>query len=166
MMADEEAETNEDEEPLEVPGVKRSPLVLIIVLINLFAVGGLGVYLIFLQPPPPAAQAAPPPPAPNEFGPMIELMPLVVNLNSEHVGHYVRVTMHLEVADEEAKLSLEQKLVPIRNRLVIYFSELSPDDIHAPGARETIREELVEAINEVLGEPQVRRIFYTDFVVQ
>ncbi len=94
------------------------------------------------------------------------MTPLVANLNDEHIGRYIRVTMHLEVEDEETKVEVEEAIIPIRNRLVIYFSELSTLDANSSGSRERIRGDLVEAINEVLGAPKVRRVFYTDFVVQ
>ncbi len=171
-MADDKKEAKKEEEPKEEAKPKRSPLILIIVIINLLAVGGLGAYMVFFQGPAQAQAAAPaaapaaPPMAPTAFGPLVEMTPLVANLNDEHIGHYIRVSMHLEVTDEETKVQVEEALVPIRNRLVIYFSELTTEQTNASGARERIRGELVEAINEVLGAPKVRRVFYTDFVVQ
>ncbi|MEM9068654.1 MAG: flagellar basal body-associated FliL family protein [Myxococcota bacterium] len=162
-MADEETKDAAGEEE---PEKKKKPMVLIIVLINLIAVGGLGVYLIFFHTPTVVAAPAEPAPRETEYGPLVELTPLVANLNDQHIGHYIRVAMHLEVADEETKLEVEQAIIPIRNRLVIYFSDLSTEQANSVGSRDRIREELVESINEVLGAPKVRRIFYTDFVVQ
>lgn len=167
-MADKE-EKPKDEEAAEAPK-KKSKLMLIVVLFNMLAVGGMGAYLAFFQPPAaaaaPAAPAAAPPPPATSYGPLVEMTPLVANLNDERIGRYIRVTLHLEVADEETKTKVEEALIPIRNRLVIYFSELTTEQANSSGARERIRGELVEAINEVLGAPLVRRVFYTDFVVQ
>ena len=170
-MADDKKDAKKEEESKdgEKPS-KRSPLILVIVIINLLAVGGLGAYMVLFQGPSQAQAAAPEEPAAVEgstqYGPLVELTPLVANLNDEHIGHYIRVSMHLEVADEETKVQVEEALIPIRNRLVIYFSELTTEQTNASGARERIRGELVAAINEVLGAPKVRRVFYTDFVVQ
>lgn len=166
-MADKE-EKPKDEEAAEAPK-KKSKLMLIVVLFNMLAVGGMGAYLAFFQAPAAAAPAAPaaaPPPPATSYGPLVEMTPLVANLNDERIGRYIRVTLHLEVADEETKAKVEEALIPIRNRLVIYFSELTTEQANSSGARERIRGELVEAINEVLGAPLVRRVFYTDFVVQ
>lgn len=171
-MADDKKDAKKEEESKDdEKKSKRSPLVLVIVIINLLAVGGMGAYMVFFQGPSQAQAAAPeeaaaPAAASTEYGPLVELTPLVANLNDEHIGHYIRVSMHLEVADEETKLEVEEALIPIRNRLVIYFSELTTEQTNASGARERIRGELVEAVNEVLGAPKVRRVFYTDFVVQ
>ncbi len=167
-MADKEEKPKGDEAAEAPP--KKSKLLLIIALVNLLAVGGMGAYLVLFQAPAaaaaPAAPAAPAPMPATSYGPLVEMTPLVANLNDERIGRYIRVTLHLEVPDEETKTKVEEAIIPIRNRLVIFFSELTTEQANASGARERIRGELVEAINEVLGAPLVRRVFYTDFVVQ
>ncbi len=162
-MADED-KAQEEEAPKKK---SKLPIIIGIVVLNLVSVGGVGAYFIFFQAPAPAAAEAPPvEPLATEFGPLVELTPIIANLNDEHVGRYIRVTIHLEATNEETKLDVEEAIVPIRNRLVIYFAELTSEETMGLGSRERIRGELVEAINEVLGEPKVRRVFYTEFVVQ
>ena len=68
--------------------------------------------------------------------------------------------------DEEAKLAVENALVPIQNRMVIFFSELDPERTATAGSKAEIAEEVTELMNEVLGTDAIRRVYYTEFVIQ
>ena len=56
--------------------------------------------------------------------------------------------------------------MPIRSKLLIFFSQLDPSRIQDGEGKEAVREELVDAVNEVLGARVIRRVFYTEFVAQ
>jgi flagellar FliL protein len=167
-MAD---ETNVDELPKPRGGNK---LLLILVLVNVLGMAGLGVYLVLFQGKGGAQaqseadeEADADAPEAGEFGPLVEMDPIIANLNDPQAGRYVKVTIHLEAKDEETQPLVQAAMVPIRNRLLIYFSNLTAVDTEGSEKKEEIRAHVLELVNEVLGSGnKVRRVFYSEFVVQ
>lgn len=164
-MAD---ETNAEEVAKPKSGNK---LLLILVLVNVLGMAGLGVYLVLFQPKG-GAEAQPAAEAQDEiedghFGPLVEMDPIIANLNDPQAGRYVKVTIHLEAKDEETLPEVQGAIVPVRNRLLIYFSNLTAADTEGADKKEEIRGQVLELVNEVLGGGhKVRRVFYSEFVVQ
>ncbi len=157
------------------PAGGKSKLILILVIVNILAVAGLGAYMALFQNGASAdeldegdeeEEEEDDDPNSTEYGPLVEMQALVANLNDTSAGRFIRVTLHLEVKNEETKLKVEELKVPIRNRLLIYFSELTVESSLGSERKEEIRADLVKAINEVLGKKMVKRVFYTEFVVQ
>lgn len=161
-MADEE--TPDDVKP-ELPSNGNSKLILILILCNLIGLGGIGAYLVLFSDNGSAA-AQEETSDPETFGALVELPTLIVNLSGERWGRFMRVSLQMEAREEEDGATIEAALIPIQNRLVIFFSELDPERIRTVGAKAEISEELVVMINEVTGGEPVRRVFYTEFVVQ
>jgi len=160
-MADEKAD--DDVKP-EVPS-NNNKLILILILANLIGMGAIGAYLVLFQDSG-EAEAQVESDEPAEFGPLVEVPTLIVNLSGGQWGRFMRVSIQMEAADEESLPTVEAAVVPIQNRLVIFFSELDPARTGEAGAKAEIAEEVTAAINEVLGTDAVRRVFYTEFVIQ
>ena len=162
-MAKEEPEAKVTAKP-----ARRWPLVIAIVLANLLTLGGvIGYFTFFHAGATTAAAAAPPPEAPaTEYGPLHALSPIVANLTDRSAGRFVRVTVHLEAKDEESLATIVAREIPIRHRLLIYFSELDAQRANVAGGKEALREELVPAVNDMLGAELVRRVYFSEFVLQ
>lgn len=151
----------------EAKPAKRWLLVVAVLLVNLLTLGGVVAYFTLFHTAGASAAAAPeaPPPA-SEYGPLHGLAPIVANLSDRTAGRFVRVTVHLEAKDEEALATVVAREIPIRHRLLIYFSELDATRAATPGGKDTLREELVPQVNEVIGSELVRRVYFSEFVVQ
>jgi flagellar FliL protein len=146
---------------------RRWPLVVAVVMANLITLGGvIGYFSFFHAGAQTAAAAAPAEAPPTEYGPLHELTPLIANLSDRSAGRFVRVTVHLEAKDDDALATVAAREVPIRHRLLIFFSELDVAKASAPGGKEALRDELVPAINEVIGADLVRRVYFSEFVLQ
>lgn len=163
-MADEE--TPDDVKP-ELPGSSNSKLILILILCNLLGLGGIGAYLVlFSDNGSAAAQEEEEEEEPETYGALVELPTLIVNLSGERWGRFMRVSLQMEAREDDDSEAIEGALIPIQNRMVIFFSELDPERTRTAGAKDEIAEEIVVLINEVIGGESVRRVFYTEFVVQ
>ncbi len=187
-MADDDKKKDGEEKKAEGAaeggGGGRSKLVLVLVLVNLLAVGGLGAFMVLgkggeagAQPeagaaPPPAAQAPPAAPAAaaapgaGQVGKLVEFRPIIANLRDPGAGRYVKVTLWLEVPGEEQAARIEELRVLIRDAVLIYFTELKVEDTVGADAKDKIRKDLLERINQVVGPGLVRRLFFTEFVIQ
>jgi flagellar FliL protein len=166
-MAKDAKDAKDTKDAGETKPPKRWTLVVAILLVNLLTVGVVVAYFAIFHTAGASAAAAPPPPAPTtEYGPLHPLAPIVANLTDRSVGRFVRVTVHLEASNEEALPMVVAREIPIRHRLLIYFSELDAARAATPGGKEALREELVPAVNEVIGGELVRRVYFSEFVVQ
>jgi flagellar FliL protein len=164
-MADEGEDTELEE---EAPPKRGNGLLLVIMVVNTLALIGGGVYFaLFHQPAAAATPAdAEPEPDPHAVGPMIQLDSIVANLAEETSSRFVKLTMHLELKDAEDQPVVEAALVPIKSAILLHLSSLTVDDTVGTEKKEKIRETLLEKINETIGAEKVRRLFFTEFVVQ
>lgn len=160
-MAEEEQEAPEG-------GAKRGAngLLLVVMLVNTLALVGGGVYFAFFHQGASAAAPAEPEPEPNEVGPLLAVDPIVANLSDETASRFVKVGLQLELVDEETRPVVEGSLVPIRNEILLHLSGLTSEDIAGSDNKQKIRGELLKKVQETLGTEDVRRIFFTEFVVQ
>ncbi len=189
-MADEEKKEAEGgKSEAQAEGGGKGKLVLVLVLVNLLAVGGLGAFVVLGQggaagaseggeseaqstapPAPPAptagATGVAAPSAPGQVGKLVEFRPIVANLKDPGAGRYVKVTLWLEVPGEEHAARLEELRVPIRDAVLVYFTEMEVERTVGAEAKEAIRKELLDRITQVVGPGLVTRVFFTEFVIQ
>lgn len=156
--------------PVKASGTSK--LVVGILVLNLLGVGGLAAFLVLGQKQG-TAHAAEREPAAEEVrsvGPILPFEPLVVNLRGTAAdpdsARYLKITVQLEVKNDEAKVEVEKSLVPIRSRLLVLFTGLTLEDATRPGAVEQLQERAKQIVNELLGADQVEHVYFTEFVVQ
>lgn len=92
--------------------------------------------------------------------------PFIVNLNEVDASRYLKLTMEVEVTSEEAVKELDKRGPQIRDMAVGILSSKSFADIQGADGKYRLKEELMFAINKVLAAGQVKRIYFTAFVVQ
>lgn len=151
------------------PKATGNKLVMIVLLTNLLGLGGLGAYLVLTRGEG-KAHAAPPPEVGVRVGPLVPMDPLIVNLADEPADEdgprYLKVTLQLEAASEASKVVVESSVVPIRNRVIVRLTSLTAAQTRGSDSLVALQAELKQLINEILGSPRVRRVFFTEFVVQ
>ena len=161
----------EDEKP-EIPTGGKKKLVLILVVVNVLAIGGVGYFVMAGGDSEAAADDGEGEAEQEEsesqasFGPLVEMRALVANLNDIDGGRYVKVTPPLELKDEAARAGVEAALVPIRNELLVYFSDVTVEQCIGADSKRRIADEIAGLINEMMGGKTVKRVFFTEFVVQ
>jgi flagellar FliL protein len=166
MAAKKEEKKPEDQGP---PSPSKLPLViLILVALNM---GGTGfvAYMAMNPKAPPPPEAPPPGPADDPlavWGPTVDLDSFVVNLNEPTSTRYLRCRIQVELADDKASERFERMRPVLRNELLGYLSNLTVEQTLGSQAKETIRSDLMARITEKLGPEHVKRLFFSEFVVQ
>ncbi|MFM7199551.1 MAG: flagellar basal body-associated FliL family protein [Myxococcota bacterium] len=92
--------------------------------------------------------------------------PFIVNLNEVDASRYLKVTVELEVSSEETVKELDKRGPQIRDLSVGILSSKSFADIQGADGKYRLKEELMFTINKTLTSGQVKRIYFTAFVVQ
>jgi flagellar protein FliL len=164
-MSDETPETP----PAAPAAPKSSKLVPILLVVNLLA-SGAGVALQQLRPA--VAHAAPPAHDAAEekkaapVGPIVQIPSIIVNLNETGSGRYLKVSVELQLADKAAETLLEANKTIVRDALLRSLSNLTIAQTQGEESKDKIGAELVTRLEKELGADKVRRVFFTEFVVQ
>ncbi len=98
--------------------------------------------------------------------PMGAILPLdtfVVNLSS---GKYLRIQIQFEFNGRDIPKRMYAKLVPLRDAIITDLSSKSADDLGVGKGREGLRNELRDTVNEMLGKEEVKKVYFTQFVIQ
>ena len=92
----------------------------------------------------------------------------IVNLadRSGHGKRYLKVTLALEVRDEEKKKRVEGYTAELRDTILLLLSSQLFSEINSLEGKLELKQALLSRINQVLGEGVVHRIYFTEFVVQ
>ncbi|MCA9674401.1 MAG: flagellar basal body-associated FliL family protein [Kofleriaceae bacterium] len=99
-------------------------------------------------------------------GPVVALDPFVINLRDEGVSRYLKVSFELELSNHDAVVELDRAKRVVRDDLLRYLSGLAVADTLGEDAKQHIQDAVVARLDHALGEGRVRRLFFTEFVVQ
>lgn len=94
----------------------------------------------------------------------------VVNFASEGRARFLQITVEVMTRDPKVPEHVEQHLPVIRNNLMLLFSSQTYDSVSTLDGKETLREEALAVIQQILeeetGDPGVEAVYFTSFVMQ
>jgi len=166
-MADEE--TKEEK--------KFSLKILVILLVAIIAGGGgYFVYTKYFSAktgPEKVAQAAEKgkaeeskPGADNEMGPIYKMAPFIVNLADADGRRYLKTTIELEMADDNVRAEVDKRLPMLRDAMLILLSGKTFEEINDTQGKMTLRQEMESKFDSLISTGAIKRVYFTEFVVQ
>ncbi|MEW5800592.1 MAG: flagellar basal body-associated FliL family protein [bacterium] len=150
-------------------------LIIIGIVVLLLAGGGVFAYLKFMSPSKNAeaqqqqdASASEPQntAAVTGPGPIFDLNTFIVNLMGESGRRYLKVTIKLELSKEPLKEEITLKMPDIQDNVLILLSSKSYEDIADVSGKMRLRAEIVNRINNILTSGEIRKVYFTEFVIQ
>jgi len=163
-----------DELPAAAPpqgGNKK--LLLAVLAFNALIAAGLGYQVVMGQKSQQAdkhhageKKAVPTEPKVEEFGPIIDVGSLVANIGGPESQHYVKVTLHVEAVNEDAKEAVAAAVVPIRSDTLLYLSGIPVAGRSTQEEMRSISADVQKRLIKMLGKKRVRRVFFSEFVIQ
>ncbi len=91
---------------------------------------------------------------------------IVVNLAGTMGTRYLKTTFLVTGSEEGIKATFEGSHAQLVDVTLNVLSSLSLTDLEEAGAKNIIREKLIQAYNQVFGRKVVEQVFFSDFVVQ
>jgi flagellar FliL protein len=79
---------------------------------------------------------------------------------------YLKVTMKLEVGSDEDRDLLEEHTPQIRDTVLLLLSSLTFKEINSMEGKLELKQSLISRINDVLGGDRVKKVYFSEFVVQ
>ena len=111
------------------------------------------------------AEAAPDD-APVAYGAFTELKGLVVNPAGTSGTRYLAVSIGFEADGPEVLAELERKEIVVRDAVLTRLSQRTAAELSAISRRDALKEELRTSVNEILQEGDIRRLYFTQYVLQ
>ena len=96
----------------------------------------------------------------------VQLQPFVVNLSGDQGRRYLRLVLQLEVEGEDAKAEIEGNLAQLRDRLIFLLSSKTADEISNVQGKYQLQGEITKGVNDLLRDPVVERVYFTEFIMQ
>ena len=102
----------------------------------------------------------------GEIGILYPLDTFTVNLKSDAGRRYLKVTMSLELEGEELSLELDAKSPVLRDRIIRILSSKTLEEISSKKGKGKVSEQVMDTLNSMISDGEIRGIYFTEFVIQ
>ena len=165
-MAKKEA-TEESEEG----GGSKKKLIIIIVAVLVLLGGAAGGYFFFMgsdedEKISPEQEQAELEKQAKQVGPMVNIDSFIVNIMDDQESRYLKATITVEVDSEEASMELTQRMPQVKDAVLLLVGNKTFGELSDLQGKIQLRAELINKINSIMLTGKVKRIYFTDFVVQ
>lgn len=99
----------------------------------------------------------------ERLGAILPLETFLINLDG---GSYLRTQVQLEFVGTVVPTSFVRNQVVVRDGLIALMSRKKAEELGSSKGRESLKTEIRELINEVLKREEIKRVFFTQFVIQ
>lgn len=97
------------------------------------------------------------------LGAIFPLDTFVVNLNG---GKFARVQAQLEFTGRDVPSRFYGRTVVIRDAIITLLSSRTHESLQDVKDREDLKREMKDLVNEILKKEEVKRVYFTQFIVQ
>lgn len=174
-MADEKEKA--EEKPKAEPPKKGSMKLVIILVVALAVLGGGGTVLWFKVIAPAIGAGGDSAEKKEEAteesktpeilsGPMFPLDPFIINLSGEGGKRFLKLTIELELNDENLNLEITASLPKIKDSILILLSSKTFEDVYTVEGKFKLRDEITARVNRFLATGHIRNVYFTEFVIQ
>ena len=150
-------------------GSKKKMIIIIAVVLVLLIGGGLGAFLLLgndagkISPEQEQAELEK---QAKQVGPMVNIDSFIVNILDDAESRYLKAAITIEVDGEEASMELSQRMPQVKDAILLLVGNKSFSELQDLQGKIQLRAELINKINSILLRGKVKRIYFTDFVVQ
>ncbi|OGQ94843.1 MAG: hypothetical protein A2521_11245 [Deltaproteobacteria bacterium RIFOXYD12_FULL_57_12] len=188
-----EKEKEKETNPDETGGKSNKKLFIIIGAVAMLLIAGVGVGAYFLgakfnkpavtvdaagqpaEPIPPPAESSPPPagghgggapPAANQIGPVVDMDEFVVNLLDVDTNRYLKAKITIELDKPEAAAEIQANMAQVRDAVLLLTGNKTYAELRDLQGKMQLRAELISHLNTLLKKGQVKKVYFTNFVIQ
>jgi len=97
---------------------------------------------------------------------MYEWDSLLVNLADAGGKRYLKVTMKLELTDAHLHEEISERSYEVKDALITLLSSKEYEDISTPSGKTRLKQEIMNRVNKIVKNGQVKEVYFTDFIVQ
>ncbi len=94
------------------------------------------------------------------------LEPFILNLADIESNRYLKISITLEFDAPRTVQDAEKRVPQIRDAMILLMSSLTYGDIHSVAGKLTLQSEIQNRISKIVEPGAVKRVYFTDLVVQ
>lgn len=164
------------EKPLETKGQKPT-LFIILSIINMLVVAGVGV-MLYLGKQKEAAKPSIEDVITGEeqqqiedekkedfIGTLIPMETFLVNLAGSQGGKLAKVNMEIEVDGALVQEEIEKRKPQVRDYIILILSSKTYDQVASREGKDALREEIKDTLNSFLSKGKIKRVYFTEFIL-
>ncbi|MDA3904183.1 MAG: flagellar basal body-associated FliL family protein [Desulfuromusa sp.] len=102
----------------------------------------------------------------KQVGPMVNIDSFIVNIADDQESRYLKAAITIEVDGLEASMELNERMAQLKDAILLLIGNKTFDELNDLQGKIQLRAELINKINSILFTGKVKRIYFTDFVVQ
>ncbi len=102
----------------------------------------------------------------HDIGILYPLDTFTVNLKSDAGRRYLKVTMSLELEGEELSLELDAKSPVLRDRIIRILTSKTLEEISSKKGKQKVSQQIMDTLNAMISDGDIRGIYFTEFVIQ
>ncbi len=103
---------------------------------------------------------------PGFQGEMSSVAPFVANLNDPLGKRYIKLGLEVELIDKVAVEDFTKSEIKIKNMLLILLGSKKPQEMLGPKNQILLQQEIVDRINQIIGEGKVLHIYFSSYILQ
>ena len=101
-----------------------------------------------------------------ELGPTFPLDAFIVNLAGTSGERYLKVTMELELKEGKLASELARRKPQLRDTILLLLSSKTLEDVATFRGKTKLRNEITARLNGFLAPGSIKKVYFTEFVVQ
>lgn len=169
MAEADKKEKNKEHEKEAAPPKKGGGLKWIIIALAMLLVAGGGGYAswkTFLKPAEKEVSEGKPKEVKADVGPTVPLDTFIVNLAGAAGERYLKVSMEVELKEAPLVEQLEHLKPQVKDTILLLLSSKTFDDVATFQGKTKLRNEITLRLNSLLPPASVKKVYFTEFVVQ
>jgi len=92
--------------------------------------------------------------------------PFIVNIYDGQEIRYLKLKVEFDLGNTEVKAELDTKTAPVRDSIMILLTTKTMQEIQDLQGKNTLREQILGAVNRIIAPSKITKVYFTDFVVQ
>jgi len=97
---------------------------------------------------------------------VVPLEPLTVNLADAGESRYLHVKITIGVEGKASEAAFKTFAAPIKDMIITTLSSKTLKDIRTQQGKFALKQEIAYRINKLVGDSVVKKIYFSDFVIQ
>ena len=99
------------------------------------------------------------------IGKLVPMETFLVNLAGMRGNKLVKINMELEVDGPKVEDELDKRKPQVRDIIIILLSSKTYDQVTTREGKENLREEVRDTVNSFLVKGKIKKVYFTDFIV-
>lgn len=99
-------------------------------------------------------------------GHMIALDPFIINLADTAETRYLKITVNLEVENEEMSAEVETRTPQLRDAILMLLTSKTSEDVKDVSGKLKLQDEMATRVNNFLQTGKVKAVYFSEFVMQ